>query len=158
MKKTKGKSRIPKNVDHLKIGIITSRFNPEITQILEEEVVKTLKGHTIAQRQLHIESVPGALELPMATQHMILTKKVHVVICLGAVIKGDTPHFDYVCQETTRGLMDLSLATKTPIIMGVLTTNTIAQAEERSNPKKQNKGKEFAEAALEMSAFIMTKS
>jgi 6,7-dimethyl-8-ribityllumazine synthase len=94
--------------------------------------------------------VPGAFEIPLVARTMAEAGHVDVVICLGAVIRGDTPHFDYICAEVSRGIGQVALDTAVPIIFGVLTTETVSQAEERADPKKFNRGGEAAKSAIEM--------
>ena len=139
------------NTKNFKIAIVISRYNDSLGNILLENTVKTLKTHHLAEKNLQIIQVPGALEIPF-TVKKIIEQPAHydAVITLGLVIKGDTYHFELVCNESYRALMDLSLKSSIPIIFGILTVNSIAQAEERVLEKKLNKGAEFALSALEM--------
>lgn len=130
------------------IGIVVGRFNEFITKNL-------LAGALSVLKQQHIQPldpiwVPGAFELPFIAQEIIESHDVDAVICLGCVIRGDTAHFDYVCSEAARGILLTSLETRVPVIFGVLTTETIEQAEERSRLKGGNKGADCALAALDM--------
>ena len=131
----------------LKIAIVISRFNDSIGNELLKHAQKSLKDNNV--KDITIIRVPGALEIPLTAK--IIAKQFDAIIALGSVIKGGTAHFDYVCAETYRGLMDASLETETPIIFGVLTVNTKKQALERIS-----KGKDYAEAAIEMALLRKT--
>lgn len=134
-----------------KIAIIISRYNDSLGNTLLENVLKTLKKHHVMEKNIKVFQVPGALEIPFAVKKLIkTTPRYDAVITLGMVIKGNTYHFELVCNETYRALMGLSMNSPIPIIFGVLTVNNIAQAEERVSAKKLNKGEEFALSALEM--------
>ena len=111
---------------------------------------KELISQGVDEANIYLKEVPGAFELPLATQFMAEKDGILSVISLGAIIRGDTPHFDFISSSCLEGLQEVSLKTRIPVICGVLTTNTIEQAEERSNPNKMNKGKEFALTALNM--------
>lgn len=138
------------NKKHYQIGIVTAVWNHHITSVLRNGAVETLTHHQSFQSISILEaSVPGAFELPTAAQ-WLLEKGCDAVITLGCVIKGDTPHFEYVCESVTRGVGVLSLKTNKPCIFGVITTNTEEQALERAGGKLGNKGSEAAEAALWM--------
>ena len=126
------------------IAILASEFNNFIVEKLIAGAEKVLKQ---AGYKYHIYRVPGAFELPLAAQK--LSKKHEAVICLGAIIRGETPHFDYICAATSKGLMQVGLTTGKPIIFGVLTTNTLAQAKARAG-KTNNKGLEAAKAAVQV--------
>ncbi len=133
---------------NLKIAIILPYFGEEIGLKLYENTLETLMDNGVQTKNLKLIRVPGALELPFAAQKIIMKNKPHAVIALGVVIRGDTNHYDYVCSETFRGLMDVQLKLNTPIIFGVLTCETEKQAKFRSSKKGLNKGKSFAEAAI----------
>jgi 6,7-dimethyl-8-ribityllumazine synthase len=132
------------------IAIVAGRFNDFITKSLLHACLTELKAHSIGDNQVTTVWVPGSLEMPVAALKLAKKKNIDAVICLGAVIRGDTYHFEIVSNETGRGLMDVSLTTQKPIIMGVLTTDTIEQAQKRAREKGPNKGRDCAMAAIEM--------
>ena len=131
-------------------GIVFTSWNPSIVQDLLKETKKELISQGVDEANIHLKEVPGAFELPLATQFIAEKEGISSVISLGAIIRGDTPHFDFISSSCLEGLQDVALKTRIPVICGVLTTNTIEQAEERSDPNKMNKGKEFALTALNM--------
>jgi 6,7-dimethyl-8-ribityllumazine synthase len=136
---------------HLKVAVIVSRFNEFITHRLLQGCLKELKKSDVKDSQVFISWVPGALELPLTALKWAQKKDISVVICLGAVIRGDTYHFELVANECARGIMDVSLKAGKPVIFGVLSTNTVKQANERSMlDGGDNKGADAAQAALEM--------
>jgi len=130
--------------------IIASRFNTMITRRLLEAVEQTLAEAGVAKEQVDCLWVPGAFEVPGVAARAARSRAYHAVICLGAVIRGDTPHFDYVAGECARGVMDITIETGVPVVFGVLTTNNLEQAMERAGQGGENKGHEFAQAALTM--------
>ncbi|WP_078553176.1 6,7-dimethyl-8-ribityllumazine synthase [Bacillus alkalicellulosilyticus] len=134
----------------LKIGIVVGRFNEFITSKLLGGAEDALKRHGSNGADVDIAWVPGAFEIPFAAKKMADSKKYDAIITLGTVIRGSTPHFDYVCNEVAKGVGGLSLQTGIPVIFGVLTTDTIEQAIERAGTKAGNKGWEAAVAAIEM--------
>jgi 6,7-dimethyl-8-ribityllumazine synthase len=136
--------------DGKKFGIIVGRFNEFIGGKLLSGALDALKRHGGSEENIEISWVPGAFEMPLAAQKMAKSKKYDAVICLGAVIRGDTPHFDYVSNEVTKGIASVSLSQELPIIFGVLTTDTIEQAIERAGTKAGNKGYDAAVSAIEM--------
>lgn len=142
---------IPKDV---RIGIIVARFNSNITNRLLEGAVDTLKRHDVPDDAIDIAYVPGAFEIPLIAQKMSRCGKYDAVICLGAVIRGSTSHYDYVCSEVSKGIANVSLSSDIPVMFGVLTTDNIEQAIERSGNKAGNKGSECAEGAIEMINLI----
>jgi len=142
---------IPKDV---RIGIIVARFNSNITNRLLEGAVDTLKIHEISDDSIDISYVPGAFEIPLIAQKMAKLRKYDAIICLGAVIRGSTSHYDYVCSEVSKGIANVSLNCDIPVMFGVLTTDNIEQAIERSGNKAGNKGSECAEGAIEMINLI----
>ena len=146
IKSTK-KRQIPKG-DNLKISILLPYFNEKIGLELYETCNKTLLKNGVKKNNIKLTRVPGAFELPFAAQKEIKSTKPDVVIALGVVIKGETDHYDQVCNETFRALMDIQLKYETPIIFGILTCNTEKQAQNRSSEKGMNKGKSYALAAL----------
>jgi 6,7-dimethyl-8-ribityllumazine synthase len=134
----------------LKIGIVAARFNDFITSRLVDGALDGLQRHGVADGDIDILKVPGAYEIPLAAKMLAQSKKYNVVICLGAVIRGATPHFEYVSAEVSKGVAAVSLDTGLPVIFGVLTTDSIEQAIERAGTKSGNKGWDAALAALEM--------
>lgn len=129
---------------------MAAKFNAQVTSRLLHACVETLTAHGIRQGNVTTVRVPGAFELPIVARTMARSNRFDAVICLGAVIRGDTPHFDYICSEVSRGIGQAALDTDVPIIFGVLTTDTVAQAEERAHPGKFNRGGAAAESAIEM--------
>ncbi len=137
-----------------KFGIIIGRFNEFIGSKLLEGALDALKRHGVSEDNIEITWVPGAFEIPLVSKKMALTNNYDAVICLGAVIRGSTPHFDYVSSEVSKGIASVSLDTGIPIIFGVLTTDTIEQAIERAGTKSGNKGCEAAMTAIEMANLL----
>jgi 6,7-dimethyl-8-ribityllumazine synthase len=133
-----------------RVVIIAARFNAALVDQLIDGARQAWVAHGGDPSRLLVERVPGAFELPLAAKMFAASGGVEAVVALGCVIRGDTPHFDYVAGECARGLMDAGLATGVPVIFGVLTTETQAQAEERADVTRMNKGRESMEAALEM--------
>lgn len=133
----------------LKFGIIVGRFNSFIGERLLEGAVDALVRHGANDSDIDVMRVPGAFEIPLAAQKMAGIKKYDAVICLGAVIRGSTPHFDYVSSEVSKGVAHVSLESGLPVIFGVLTTDTIEQAVERAGTKAGNKGFDAAVTAIE---------
>jgi 6,7-dimethyl-8-ribityllumazine synthase len=133
----------------LKIGIVVSRFNSFISDRLLEGAVDALIRHGAADENIVVARVPGAFEIPLAAQKMAALGKYDALICLGAVIRGSTPHFDYVASEVSKGVAQVSLKAGLPIAFGVLTTDSIEQAIERAGTKAGNKGFEAAMTAIE---------
>lgn len=133
-----------------KFGIIVSRFNSFICERLLEGAVDTLVRHGAAETQMTVVRVPGAFEIPLVAKKMVGSGKYDAVICLGAVIRGGTPHFEYVSSEVTKGIAAVSLESNVPISFGVLTTDTVEQAIERAGTKAGNKGAEATMSAIEM--------
>ena len=150
MKKFEGKF----NGKGIKIGIVAGRFNEFITSKLVGGAVDVLKRNDVNDEDIDIAWVPGAFEIPLITKKMVESKKYDAIITLGAVIKGSTPHFDYVCAEVSKGVAQISLQTGLPIMFGVLTTNNIEEAIERAGTKAGNKGSDVAFGALEMIDLI----
>ncbi len=131
-------------------GILLTRFNSYIVDSLLQGALGTLKAHGVPEQSIDIVYVPGAFELPLVAKRLASSKRYQALIALGAVIRGDTPHFEYVAGECTKGLAQVSLEFEIPIAFGVLTTNTIEQAIERAGTKAGNKGSDAALTALEM--------
>ena len=138
----------------LRIAIIGARFNDHIVTKLRDGALRGLERLGVADHDVMESWVPGAFELPLAAKVLAQTGKVDAIICLGTVIKGDTPHFDYVCGEAARGIQDAQLATGIPMMFGVLTVNTEQQAIDRSGPGIDNKGDEAAVGAVEMALLV----
>ena len=132
-----------------KYGIVYTSWNADIVQDLLNETKNELLNQGVLEKNIIVKEVPGAFELPLAAQFLVL-EEASAVISLGAIIKGDTPHFDFISNACLDGLQNVALKTNVPIICGVLTTNTMDQAIERSHPDKMNKGKEFAISAMNM--------
>ena len=132
-----------------KFGIVISRFNSFICERLLEGAIDALVRHGVAESDIHVTRVPGAFEIPLFAQKMAETGRYDALICLGAVIRGSTPHFDYVASEVSKGVASVSLNLGIPIAFGVLTTDTIEQAVERAGTKAGNKGFEAAVTAIE---------
>lgn len=136
------------------IGIVVARFNQPVTDALLAGTKQRLHEHGFVSSDLHIVPVPGAVELPLAAQRLAQCKHIAAVICLGAVIKGETDHYDYVCQQVSYGIQRVMLSTNKPIIFGVLTTQTAEQAFARVGGEKGHKGEEAADAAYDMIAAL----
>lgn len=134
----------------IKIAIVASRFNDFITNNLIEGAIDVLTRHNVNEDNITIVKVPGAFEIPLTCKKITKTGKYDAIIALGAVIRGSTPHFDYVSAEVSKGIANVSLDSGIPIIFGVLTTDTIEQAIERAGTKAGNKGAESALSAIEM--------
>jgi 6,7-dimethyl-8-ribityllumazine synthase len=139
-----------KDAHGLKIGIVVSRFNNFVTEKLLEGARDGFMSHGGAEENLTIVRVPGAFEIPLAVDKMAASGKYDALVCLGAVIRGDTPHFDYVCDAVTRGIGDAVCTYKIPIGFGVLTTDDVQQAMARAGIKDANKGYEALLTAVEM--------
>lgn len=137
-----------------KFGIVVSRFNSFITSKLLEGAVDTLTRHGVGDEDITIAKTPGAFEIPFVAKKMALTGAYDAVIALGCVIRGATPHFDYVAGEAAKGISQVSQETGVPIIFGVLTTDTIEQAIERAGTKSGNKGADAAAAAIEVASLV----
>ena len=137
-----------------KYGIVVGRFNEFIGGKLLSGALDALKRHGVSEDDIEISWVPGAFEIPLIAKKMVELNKYSAVICLGAVIKGSTPHFDFVSNEVTKGIASVSLDSGVPVIFGVLTTDSIEQAIERAGTKAGNKGFEAAVTAIEMVNLI----
>jgi 6,7-dimethyl-8-ribityllumazine synthase len=140
----------------LKFGIIIGRFNEFISNKLLSGAIDALVRHGATESDIEVSWVPGAFEIPLTAQKMARLKKFDAIICLGAVIRGATPHFDYVATEMSKGIAKVSLDTGLPIAFGVLTTETIEQAIERAGTKAGNKGYDAAVTAIEMANLLKT--
>lgn len=133
-----------------KIAIVTARFNDFVTSRLNAGAKEALELHGFQMKDIVDVTVPGAFEIPLTCQKLAETKKYDAIICLGAVIRGATPHFDYVCSESAKGISQVSLKYGLPIINGILTTDSLEQAIDRAGAKSGNKGFDAALAAIEM--------
>lgn len=138
----------------MRIGIVVSEWNTEITSALLAGATSTLLKYGCLEKNLHIVKVPGSYELVVGAQLLGLDKDIDGVICLGCVIQGETKHFDFICQAVANGLIHLSLDIKKPVVFGVLTTNNMTQALARSGGKHGNKGDEAALTAIKMVALL----
>ena len=138
----------------IKIGIVAARFNEFITSKLLGGAVDALNRHEIPEENIEVAWVPGAFEIPLIASKMAKSGRYDAVICLGAVIRGSTSHYDYVCSEVSKGIAGVSLASDVPVMFGVLTTDTIEQAIERAGTKAGNKGFDCAVGAIEMVNLI----
>lgn len=136
--------------ENLNFGIVISRFNNFISERLLTGAIDCLVRHNVSENSIDVVWVPGAFEIPSVAKKLIETKKYNAIICLGAVVRGETPHFDYVASEVSKGIASLSLEGKIPVIFGVLTVDNLEQAIERSGGKVGNKGFDAAMAAIEM--------
>lgn len=134
----------------IKVGIVVGRFNEFIGSKLLGGALDGLKRHGVLEENIDVAWVPGAFEIPLVAKKMAKNERYDAVICLGAVIKGATSHFDYVCAEASKGIASVSLNTEKPVVFGVLTTDTIEQAIERAGTKAGNKGYDSAVTAIEM--------
>lgn len=140
----------------LKFCIIVARFNEFITNKLLGGAVDALKRHGAAEENIELAWVPGAFEIPLVAKKLACSNNYDAVICLGTVIRGNTPHFDYVCAEVSKGVAHVAMDSGIPVIFGVLTTETIEQAVERAGTKAGNKGFDSAVAAIEMANLLKT--
>ena len=138
----------------IRVGIIATRFNEFITSKLLSGAIDGLKRHDVNMEDINIAWVPGAFEIPLIAAKMAKSGKYDAVICLGAVIRGSTTHYDYVCSEVSKGIANVSLASEIPVMFGVLTTENIEQAIERAGTKAGNKGFDCAIGAIEMVNLI----
>lgn len=137
----------------LKFGIIASRFNSLVTEKLLDGALDALKSNGADERDIDIVRVPGAFEIPLVARKLAASGKYDALVCLGAVIRGETPHFEYIAQAVTRGIGDAMVAHQIPISFGVLTTNSVEQALSRAGTKVSNKGFEAALTAIEMASL-----
>ncbi len=134
----------------LKFGVVVARFNDFITNRLLEGAMDAFLRHGVNEADIDIARVPGSFETPFAAKKLVQSGKYDAVICLGAVIRGDTPHFEYIAAEVTKGIAMIGLETGVPVIFGVITSDTLEQAIERAGTKQGNKGFDAAVSAIEM--------
>ncbi|MCI9371619.1 MAG: 6,7-dimethyl-8-ribityllumazine synthase [Lachnospiraceae bacterium] len=138
----------------IKVGIVAARFNEFITSKLVSGALDGLKRHEVEEEDIELAWVPGAFEIPLAAKKMADSKKYDAIICLGAVIRGATSHYDYVCNEVSKGIASVGLNSGIPVLFGVVTTENIEQAIERAGTKAGNKGYDCALSAIEMVNLI----
>jgi 6,7-dimethyl-8-ribityllumazine synthase len=138
----------------LKFGLVVSRFNEFITKKLVEGAQDALSRHGVSQDDIEIAWVPGSFEIPLIAQKLAQTNRYDAVICLGAVIRGGTPHFEYIAAEVTKGIAKVSLDSGLPIIYGMVTADTLEQAIERAGTKEGNQGFKAATSAIEMANLV----
>lgn len=139
----------------MKVGIAVAEWNEEITAALLEGTLNTLQKHGVSRENIQVRTVPGSFELPYGARIVAEQFTPHVVICIGCIIQGETPHFDYICQGVTRGITELNLDYDIPFIFGILTTKDLQQAKDRAGGRYGNKGDEAAVSALKMAALRM---
>ena len=134
----------------LTFGLVASKFNKFVTSRLLSECVKALTKAGVSDEAIEVVRVPGAFEIPLVARQLARSGRFDAVICLGAVIRGDTPHFEFISAEVSRGILQASMESNVPVVFGVLTTDTVAQAIERADPAKLNRGADAAKTAIEM--------
>ena len=137
----------------MKIGVVVAEWNSEITFAMKDATIQTLREHGVKDNDIIVRYVPGSFELTAGAQMMANYSLVDAIICIGCVIRGETPHFDYICQGVTVGLTQVSINMNIPVIFGVLTTNDLQQALDRAGGKHGNKGVEAAVTAIKMVAL-----
>ncbi|OIO76059.1 MAG: 6,7-dimethyl-8-ribityllumazine synthase [Elusimicrobia bacterium CG1_02_37_114] len=137
-----------------KFGIVVSRFNEFITHKLLDGAIDTLLRHDADEKDIDVAWVPGSFEIPLIAKKLARSKRYDAVICLSAIIQGDTPHYEYIASEVTKGIALTSLETEVPVSFGVLTTDNLEQAIERAGTKAGNKGSQAAESAIEMANLL----
>lgn len=142
--------------ENMRVGIVAARFNEFITNKLVGGAVDGLIRHDVREEDIHVAWVPGAFEIPLVAARMARSSRYDAVICVGAVIRGSTSHYDYVCNEVSKGIASVSLETGVPVLFGVLTTENIEQAIERAGTKAGNKGYDCALSAVEMVNLLRT--
>ncbi len=145
-------NKVP-DASNMCFGIVVSEWNPEITGALLNGAVGTLEKHGALPENIHIKTVPGSFELVYGAHQMTLNDGYDAIIILGSVIRGETPHFDYICQGVTQGIAQLNATSQIPVIYGLLTTNDLRQAQDRAGGRLGNKGNECAVVAIKMAKF-----
>ena len=138
----------------LKFAIVSSRFNDFVTNRLLEGALDALVRTGVAEADIDVFKVPGSFEIPLVAKRVVGTHKYHGVICLGTLIQGETPHFNYICSEVTKGIASVSLESEVPVTFGVLTVDSVEQAIDRAGLKSGNKGFEAAMSAIEMANLL----
>lgn len=137
-----------------KFGVVVSRFNEFLSSKLVEGAIDTLEQHGVQENSIDIVWVPGSFEIPIIAQKIARSKKYDAVICLGTIIRGDTPHFDYIASEVAKGVSKVSLDTGVPCVFGIITADNLEQAIERTGTKQGNKGRDAALSAIEMANLL----
>ena len=145
-------NKVP-NASNMCFGIVVAEWNPEITGALLDGCVKTLEKHGTLPENIHVKSVPGSFELVYGAQQMCKNDGFDAVIILGSVIRGETPHFDYICEGVTYGIAHLNAVQNIPVVYGLVTTNDLQQAQDRAGGRLGNKGDECAVVAIKMAKF-----
>lgn len=145
-------TKVP-DASNMCFGIVVSEWNKEITSALLQGTVSTLEKHGALSENIHVKSVPGSFELVYGAHQMVLNGGYDAVIILGSVIRGETPHFEYICQGVTQGIAQLNATNDIPIVYGLLTTDNLQQAKDRSGGRLGNKGDECAVVAIKMAKF-----
>jgi 6,7-dimethyl-8-ribityllumazine synthase len=145
-------NKVP-DASNMCFGIVVSEWNPEVTGALLDGAVKTLEKHGTIPENIHVKTVPGSFELVYGAQQMCKNDGFDAVIILGCVIRGETPHFDYICEGVTNGISHLNASQNIPVVFGLLTTNDLQQAKDRSGGKLGNKGDECAIVAIKMAKY-----
>lgn len=152
-KKSETQAKIDIDLSEKKIAIVVAEWNRDITGALEEGAIDFLLKAGVKKKNIKLRPVPGTFELSLGAQWMAEKKEIDAVICIGCVIRGETAHFDFICQGATYGITEVGLKYNKPVVFGVLTTENQKQAEERAGGKLGNKGEEAAETAIKMLAF-----
>ena len=148
----------PLDASALRFAIVVAEFNASITERLLDGALECLAKHGVPEDSVHVRRVPGAFELPLAAQVLATSGDYEAIVALACVIRGETPHFEYVSQAATHGLLRVTLDTGLPVAFGVLTTEDLAQAEARAGGEQGNKGFDAAQTAVEMALFLRTPS
>ena len=148
-----GRTKTRSNIASKRFALVVAEWNEEITNALYEGAVATLLDHGVPKKNIMRKNVPGSFELSLGGLLMARKRDIHAVICIGCVIQGETPHFDYICQAVSYGITQANLMTGKPVIFGVLTTANKQQAEDRAGGKYGNKGEEAALSAIQMLGF-----
>ncbi len=138
----------------LRFGIVVSRFNDFISKNLLSGALDSLKRHEVIEENVEVAWVPGSFEIPLAAKKMAATNKYDAIICLGVIIRGNTPHFEYVASEVSKGIARVSLESGVPVIFGIITADTLEQAVDRAGAKAGNKGWQAALSAIEMANLV----
>jgi len=142
------------DISQFRFAIVASEYNAKISDALLNGAIECLHLHNVTENNITVIRVPGAFEIPITAQRLAVTNNYSAIICLGAVIRGETAHFEYVAGECARGIQDVALKTSVPVIFGVLATHTLKQAQARAKNNDSNKGREAARAAIAMAALF----
>ena len=140
--------------ERFRFGLVVSKFNREVCEVLLNSAVATLKKHGVKEKDIVIVRVPGAFEIPLLAKRLAESMAFQAVICLGAVVRGQTPHFDMITREMSRGISRVMMLTGIPISFGILATETIEQAVERADPERYDRGGDAALTAIEMASLL----